>query len=285
MLKRLALTIAILFIPTLAKADSFGNFIFQNGQFSTINNVPSTDTPVGIDNAGDVLMAENNGTIMVNGNSVTSLNIPGEITVLPLAISPDGTVLGRAITFTSIYFTQSNGTVTFYPTTPGFLNGLNDHGQFVGTSFDGQMNFIYDSKTGAITNVANSAYLVTINDQGTVLGRSAGPARNSFLYNAGVLTTLALPTGCVATGMNDNGTVVGDCLNGSGFLDQSGTFSYLDYSALNNGDKFDTFLSGINDSGEIVGSFANVPEPGSLLLLSAGITALALAISLKNSLA
>jgi PEP-CTERM motif len=284
MLKRLALIIAILFVPALAKADSFGNFTFQNGRFSSIDNVPSTDTPVGIDNAGDVLMAENNGTVIVNGNTVTSLNIPGEITVLPLAISPDGTVLGRAINFTSTYFTQSHGTVTFYPTTPGFLTGLNDNSQFVGTSFDGQTNFIYDSKTGAITNVANSAYLVTINDQGTVLGRSAGPTRNSFLYNAGVFTTLALPTGCVATAMNDNGTTVGDCLNGSGFVDQNGTISYLDYSAPNNGDKFDTFLTGINDSGEIVGSFANVPEPGSLLLLGAGITALALAVSLKNNL-
>ena len=285
MLKRLALIVAMLFLPVLAKGDSFGNFIFQNGQFFTINNVPSTDTPVGIDNAGDVLMAENNGTVIVNGNAVASLNIPGEITVLPLAISPDGTVLGRAINFTSTYFTQSNGTVTFYPNTPGFLNGLNDNGQFVGTSFDGQTNFIYDSKTGAITNVPNSAFLVTINDQGTVLGWSAGPVRNSFTYSAGVFNTLALPTGCLATGMNDNGTVVGDCLNGSGFVDQSGTISYLDYTAPNNGDKFVTFLSGINDSGEIVGSFTNVPEPGSLLLLGAGITTLALAISLRNSLA
>jgi hypothetical protein len=284
MAKRLALIILMIVIPALAKADSFGNFTFQDGLFSSINNVPSTDTPIGIDNAGDILLAEGNGTVIVNGASVTPLNIPGEITVLPLAISPNGTVLGRAINFTSTYFSQSKGTVTFQPNAPGFLNGLNDKCKFVGTSFDGQTNFIYDSKTGAITNVANSAHLVAINDQGTVLGWSGSPFK-SFVYNSGVMTMLNLPAGCLARGMNDIGTVVGGCLSGAGFVDQNGTITYLDYAAPNNGDKFYTSLVGINDSGEVVGSFSDVPEPGSLLLLGVGISGLALAISLKNSLA
>jgi hypothetical protein len=275
--------IAFLFlIPKLAKADSFGNFTYQNGAFTTLS-VPAQDYPVGIDNAGDVLMGEGNGTIIVNGNTVTSLNIPGEITVLPLAISPNGTVLGRAINFTSTYFSETQGTVTFYPSAPGFLNGVNDNGQFVGTTFDVQKNFIYDAKTGVVTNVANSTFLVSINDHGTVLGIATD--RSNFIYNAGVFTALALPIGCRATAMNDNGAVVGNCLQGNeleGFVDQNGKVTYLNYVAPNNGDVFDTNITGINDSGEITGSFTNVPEPGSLLLLGVGIAALALAALQKR---
>lgn len=278
MAKGFILIVAMLFLPALAMADTTqGSFTYQNGVLTTLN-VPSEDPPVGIDNFGDVVFGQ---AVLYNNQPGGQYLQLGSAAIVK-AVSEDGTRLSSGA---GQYFTHTRFGTGVPVNAPGFLNGLNDNGQFVGTSFDGQTNFIYDSKTGAITNVANSAYLVTINDQGTVLGWSAGPVRNSFLYNAGVFTTLALPTGCVATGMNDNGTVVGDCLNGSGFVDQSGTISYLDYTAPNNGDKYDTFLSGINDSGEIVGSFTNVPEPGSLLLLGAGITALALAISLKNRLA
>lgn len=122
-MKHVFIIVFLFLIPTRAKADSFGNFTYQNGAFTTLT-VSAQDYPVGIDNAGDVLMGEGNGTVIVNGNTVTSLNIPGEITVLPLAISPNGTVLGRAINFTSTYFTQTQGTVTLYPNAPGFLNGV-----------------------------------------------------------------------------------------------------------------------------------------------------------------
>ena len=111
---------------------------------------------------------------------------------------------------------ETQGTVTLYPNAPGFLNGVNDNGQFVGTTFDGQKNFIYDAKTGAVTNISdgNSSFLKAINDNGAVLE-----------------------------------------------LTRNGTFQ----------------LSGINDIGEVVGSFSDVPEPSSLVSLLVGIAALALA--------
>ena len=283
-MKRVFILAFLFLIPALAKADSFGNFTYQNGAFTTLISVPAQDNPVGIDNAGDVLMAEGNGTVIVNGNTVTSLNIPGEITVLPLAISPNGTVLGRAINFTSTYFSQTQGTVTFYPNAPGFLNGVNDNGQFVGTTFDGQKNFIYDAKTGAVTNISdgNSSFLKAINDNGAVLELTRN---GTFIYKAGLFTPLALPNGCSATAMNDLGTVVGNCFgagSGSGFIDKNGLISYVNYAAPGNGDVFYTQLSGINDVGEVVGSFSDVPEPSSLVSLLVGIAALALAALQKR---
>jgi hypothetical protein len=83
--------------------------------------------------------------------------------------------------------------------------------------------------------------------------------------------------------MNDFGTVVGNCFGaGSGFIDKNGLISYVNYTALGNGDVFYTQLSGINDVGEVVGSFSAVPEPASLVSLLVGISALALAITLQK---
>lgn len=79
--------------------------------------------------------------------------------------------------------------------------------------------------------------------------------------------------------MNDIGTVAGSCFgagSGAGFIDKNGLISYVNYTAPGNGDVFYTQLSGINDVGEVVGSFSDVPEPSSLVSLLVGIAALAL---------
>jgi len=74
-----------------------------------------------------------------------------------------------------------------------------------------------------------------------------------------------------------------DCFGaGSGFKDKNGLISYVNYTVPGNGDVFYTQLSGINDVGEVVGSFSNAPEPSSLVSLLVGISALALAITLHK---
>jgi hypothetical protein len=60
-----------------------------------------------------------------------------------------------------------------------------------------------------------------------------------------------------------------------GFLDQSGSFTYLNYNG--NSSLNDTIVSDINESGEIVGLFFNVPESGTFTSLAAGLLFLALA--------
>lgn len=105
-----------------------------------------------------------------------------------------------------------------------------------------------------------------------------------FIYSAGAFTPLALPAGCTPDAINDSDEIVGNCLKGSvfqGFLDKSGILRYIVYngnSNLNN-----TFISDINDSGEIVGSFTDVPESSTLSQLGIGLLFVAgLTLNLKR---
>ena len=208
-------------------------------------------------------------------------------TTLALSISGDGTILGRYIYYTSTYFTDLNGSINWLTNTPGFLGGINDESQIIGTSYDGQSEFVYDLSTGTVTTISfpgapssfpgySGTNLISINDEGAVLGTAGNVA---FVYNGGTFTTLTLPAGCRPTDMNDNEQIVGNCTTiagntavSQGFLDNSGTLTYLDYNG--NSNKNGTLVEGINDSGEILGTFSDIPEPSALVQLATGLACL-----------
>jgi len=152
-----------------------------------------------------------------------------------------------------------------------------------GTSYSPVTVSAADPTTGGVITAS-------INDAGTVVGLytdSAGASHGFMKTLTGTATTLdyslfGLPaSGTEATGINNNGVVVGSFSDGSvwhGFIYQNGTFSApIDFPETG---VTNTFVTAINDNGDLAGYYddatgehgfvALVPEPASLGLLAAG---------------
>jgi len=271
------------------KADSAGVFTYQDGSFATIPD-STFATPLGIDSAGELLLATDGnigGPVFFSAGTFTSISVPGA-TTQAYSMSQNGTIFGSYITSTRTFFTYLNGSFSNIdlpglPRTTG--NALiNDQGQIIVSNFNccNQPDFIYDVHTASVTPIsfpgATSTSLIAINNNGQVLGVASGgsPGVVYFIYDTGAFTPLALPAGCTPDGINDSGAIVGNCLKDGlfqGFLYRSGVLTYIVYngnSNLNN-----TFISDINDSGEIVGAFNDVPEASTLSQLGIGLLFLA----------
>jgi uncharacterized membrane protein len=91
-----------------------------------------------------------------------------------------------------------------------------------------------------------------------------------FLWVNGTFTLISLPFG--PSGINDSGQIIGN-LGGFGYLDTNGIIQTIAVPGSTS-----TVAYGINDAGEIVGTFipAVVPEPASLVLAAAGLIGIAL---------
>jgi len=266
-------------------ADTTGVFTFQNGSFATIPN-STFDTPLGIDNAGELLLATNGNIfdpVLFSAGNFTSISVPGATTAA-YSMSQNGTILGSYTANTLTYFTYLNGSINNidlagFPRTTG--NALiNDKGLVILSSFSccNQPDFIYDINTAGVTPIsfpgATATSLIAINNNGQVLGVASGGAAGDlyFIYSAGAFTPLAFPAGCTPVSISDNDEVIGNCFKGGvfeGFLYKSGIFTYLVYNG--NANSNNTLVSDINDSGEIVGTFSDVPESSTLSHLVMGL--------------
>ena len=282
------------------KADNVGIFTYQSGTFTTINNT-ELDTPIGIDGAGDLLLATDGnigGPVLLSGGTFMPISVPGAPVgafIAGYALSQDGTIFGSYTWNTRNFFTDLDGTFTIIslpgsPRTTG--NALiNDEGQIIASSFYccNQPDFVYDISTGVATPIsfpgATDTSLIAINNNGQLLGVGSGGSAGTvyFVDTAGTFVPLTLPAGCAPDGINDSDEIVGNCFNGGvlqGFLDNSGTFTSIDYNGNSNVN--DTLISDINDSGEIVGTYSDVPEPDTWALLLCGILALNLLTGVKH---
>jgi probable HAF family extracellular repeat protein len=120
---------------------------------------------------------------------------------------------------------------------------INDNGQIVGGYRNGSSYHGFLLSGGTYTTIdypsATHTFLWGINNHGQVVGEytdSSGSSGRGFLYdsNGGTYTPLNLPAGITgATGINDDGQLVGGYYNvsgGHGFLydPNSGTFATLD---------------------------------------------------------
>ena len=282
------------------KADTtgIGVFTYQNGTFATIPN-SALDTPLGIDNAGELLLATDGNIgnpVLFSAGTFTSISVPGATTEA-YSMSQNGTIFGSYVTNTRIYFTDLNSSfinidLPGLPRTTG--NALiNDKGQVIASNFSccNLPDFIYDIKTAGIMPIsfpgATATSLIAINNNGQVLGvASGGPAGVLyFIYSGGTFIPLSLPAGCSPDGINDGDEIVGTCFFKGGFfqgfLYKSGIITYIVYNG--NSNLNDTLISDINDSGEIVGTFIDVPESSTLSQLGIGLLFVAgLILNLKR---
>ena len=145
--------------------------------------------------------------------------------------------------------------------------GLNARGELVGTdnTIPGRHAFLLDRQNYVSLDASGTlgtqfSFARGINDLGVVVGDyfDNDGYEHGFLLKKDVLTTIDVPLsgsrGTQLNAINNSGVIVGtwvdEAFTAHGFVYQSGNFAHLDYPGA-----LDTFPSGINARGEIVGNW------------------------------
>lgn len=175
------------------------------------------------------------------------LFVPLALFVLAASTKADGIFIYSGGSFTNVVIP---GVVSPFPA------GINDPEQIVGTDGNGNIGFLCQNGTTNIVTFPGSTATrpVGINDSGTILGRDLLPGQGFqvFVDKSGSFTTLSLPSGATATGINNAGEIVGYGISNEGFLDSNGSITYFKAPGATVTD-FDA----ISNSGEVAGVYFN----------------------------
>lgn len=182
------------------------------------------------------------------------------ILTIPLVFLPTAT-LAIDYTFTTIDVPDA--------TTNWGAYGINDSGDIVGTYQDATgryRGYLYAGGVFTTIDFLNSTYANGINNSGDIVGYGIGPWYHNFLYSNGIFTTIDVPgvgptTNWGAKGINDLGSIVGsygDDTGRPGFLYTGGEFTAINVPGAVEW----TVPFGINNSGNIAGTFTYSDEPG-----------------------
>jgi probable HAF family extracellular repeat protein len=207
----------------------------------------------------------------------------GSISTEANAINDAGQVVGDFVDGNSQFhgFLYSNGKYTILNVPGATLTeatGINNAGQIVGDYSDGNglHGFLYSGgvyttldDTDPDLNPQAGTNVTGINDAGQIVGwfTDVNSLTHGFLYSNGIYTTLNDPSatfGTQAAGINDAGQVVGQYQIGSGaqggshgfvYDSGSGTYTTTLNDPSNPGPPYDTSPKGINNAGQIIGSY------------------------------
>lgn len=278
-------TFTVTDLGTLGGAATYAYGINNSGQVTGYS-----DTPSGVQNA-----------FLYSGGSMTDLGTLPPCTIAGqtcngsqgYGINNSGQVVGFSYTTPNFHaFLYSGGSMTDLGTLGGdrsFAYGINDSGQVTGYAYVDPSTthaFLYTggvmTDLGTLGGGGSNGY--GINDSGQIVGTSitSGDIYDAFLYTGSVMTDLGGLAGAdysQATGINASGEIVGSSrISGEwqAFLDSGGIMTDINPTGWS-----DTFATGINDEGQIVGYGTNpagqergflltpaVPEPSSVILMS-----------------
>jgi probable HAF family extracellular repeat protein len=230
------------------------------------------------------LFAESIGTQTHQGYATLSISVPGAASTAAHGINHQGQIVGSysdssGHEYGFLDISGAYATIAVPGAASTSANGINDQGQIVGTFFDanGTQHGFLDSG-GEITTIDVPGALDTganaISDSGVVVGyditpkasndpNAVGPATNAIEDSGGHFTVVQTGVNdgfegirdAVATGINDNGVVVGTTALAPasepyGWVDNNGTFTTLATPPDTMGAEAD----GINNKGQIIGS-------------------------------
>jgi len=245
-----------------------------SGNF-TRQNVPGADggtQVIGISGGGTTVGFSITGGVtngfVQNGGSFTTVDEPATMFNQLLGINKSGTVAAG-------YASASD---------PAGATGQKAYTVSGGPSFASPVFTDINAKLPANFN----SQATGVNDAGTVVGfydYTGTGLFSAFEDIAGVVTSFQAfgSTSTQALGINNLGDIVGDYVDAGGvmhgFLDANGMFTTIDAPGATS-----TTANGINDQNQVVGFYTDandntigfvtqVPEPASLLLVSAGLAA------------
>ena len=207
-----------------------------------------------------------------DGDRGRFLNVPGASETTADDINNRGDVVGA--------FVESGRTFGYIASSGGgflrlealgwevtYASGVNDRQQVVGHAINSDWSSAFLFETGSYTMLdvpgAISVGANDINNKGQIVGGFFdGEGRlNGYLYDRGVVTPLLFPgsehTTLVA--INDRGQIIGNY----GGAAANGTFLYSDgvFSEIAPPDAaLSFFISGINDSGRVVGQYSTLTD-------------------------
>lgn len=215
-----------------------------------------------------------------NGVMTNLADLPGDIGGTAMAINDLGAIVGESYNSGGIgsAVVWTGGAVSAIPTLGGSVSeafGINDSGLIVGASTLANDQYVhaFEDVNGTVTDLGtlggSSSYALAVSSAGTIVGESritGDGAVHAFIDQNSVMTDLGtLPgfTNSIATAINASGEIVGYCYNDANLATQGMTEHAFLYR---NGVMYDlntlyptsgwtlSAATGINDSGQIVGS-------------------------------
>lgn len=263
----------------------------SDGTYTTIDDPLATNGTIvnDINNSGQIVGSYFDATgehgFLDSGGSFITVDDPGfSGTTVLTGISDTGKITGSVDSSGEDGFVFSGGAYNMLPA-PSLgaivkATGINNSGQTVGTTtadFGPTTGFLYSG--GTFTNIIDpSAGTYTsvngISNSGLIVGTFGASIASStllgFLDDHGTFTTIDDPNApavTIANGVNNSGQIVGEYIGADGsehgFLLSGGVYTTVDHlGAASDGFSFSglpggTALSGINDAGEIVGSYGD----------------------------
>jgi len=282
--------VTLIAVFPIARGDSVG-FVAtpSSGSGFSFTVLPFPFEPLAINNSGQIVGSPafiySGGVTTTFNGQANDINDTGVIAGVFCGTScTSGSFLADGTVVTPINVPGSVGGTAFD------VEGINNAGLIVG-AFTTDTNGIYathgyveDGGIYSTLDVPGSDYTVPykINDAGQIVGYFVDLAgTHGFLDNGGAFTTLNVPglTRTTALKINDHGQIIGyfdDSSGEHGFLYNGGLFTTVDFPSAPNMIVSGTFLTGINDNGQIVGvvDFTRIPEPCTLTLLVFGLLGL-----------